>query len=134
MSVSHFPAKEGWMCSGVQLLGHSPPVSLISLVSESWLCGYGERQVKECAGESVWATSMRAVPGRDVLRWGRRSLLVLLALALALFVWRRLGGSDPLPSRRNNLLAAPSSAVVHGPLLPARFKPLVADLRMLLPM
>lgn len=72
MSVAHFPAKEGRMCSGVQLLGHSPPLSLILLVSESWLCGCGESQVKECAGESILATSVRAVPGGDMLRWGHR--------------------------------------------------------------
>lgn len=26
MSVAHFPAKEGWMCSNVRLLGHSTSV------------------------------------------------------------------------------------------------------------
>ena len=57
-------------------------------------------------------TSVRALPGGDMLRWDCGSFLVLLALAT--FVWRRLGGNDPLSSHRNNLSAAPSSAVVHG--------------------
>lgn len=48
--------------------------------------------------------SMRALPGEDTLGWDCGNLLVFLALAV--FVRQRLRGSDPLPSCRNNLLAA----------------------------
>lgn len=51
--------------------------------------------------------SVRALPGGDTLGWDCGNLLVFLALAM--FVQPRLGGSDPLPSCRNNLLAAPNS-------------------------
>lgn len=54
-----------------------------------------------------WGMSVRALPGGDMLGQDCGNLLVFLALAM--FVQQRLGGSDPLPSCRNNLLAAPNS-------------------------
>ena len=48
MSVARFPAKEGWMCSDIQLLERSPSVPLILPAFESCLCCYGESQVKGC--------------------------------------------------------------------------------------
>lgn len=65
-----------------------------------------------------------------MLGWDCGNLLVFLALAM--FVRQGLGGSDPLPSCGNNLLAAPNSEQCMD--TRAHIKPLVADLGMILPM